>query len=963
MEYFLERISKSLLTEFGNNLNRHCLVFPSRRAGLYFKKYLADGISKPVWVPSIMTVNELFRSFSDLQIAENELLLFKLYKVYRAIAKVPESFDEFYFWGETLVNDFDDVDKYLADASLLFRNIKDVKLIDLQFGGLTEEQIEIIKRFWTNINPDKLTNEKDNFLKMWALLSDLYTGFRDLLRKENLAYEGMIFRDLAENAEAGVKIEIEWDMLHFIGFNALNNCEKKIMAHFRSEGKARFYWDYDHSFAPSGKLSSAGFFMSSNLKSFGDDMPPDWNHDTIFSSRVSQVNRRIISTSSDVSQVKLISRLIADIPDLSIQNAHHTAVVLADENLLIPALTSLPENIGDINITMGYPLCQTSVYTLISNILVLQRNARCVGNTAYFNHGDVMRILKNGLIAVLMNDEENKLINEIIQANMVMVPSVLFEQSNLLSPLFTVIKTPHSLAVYMREILIRIAEKLVPDNHEDTEPELAEKILKEFIYRVLMSINRLDAITGDPEISFTKETYMRILDRILRSQSVPFSGEPLSGIQIMGILETRALDFRNLIMLSVNEGIIPAISAGSSFIPYNLRVSFGLPDISHQESVYAYHFFRLLQRAENVTFMYNSNSEGLRTGEMSRFLFQMKFDPALKPDIQSLEFRISSQNLLQGKIMRTEEHMKRILSLYNDTREGRILSPTAINTWLSCRMRFYYRYVNGLKEVDRVAPDIDPAMLGSMLHEVMKNLYMGFIGSELSTNKIDMLIVNDIMLENIINNAVIEIFKAGEERIQSGKELIIKEVLKTYVLRILKTDRRIAPFNLLEIEKSYTFRLPVVSNDKQIGILIGGDIDRIDRIEETIRIVDYKTGSVNDKINSLESLFEDDRSKELDAWLQTLVYCETYVSKHPDAVVWPTIYRIKESDVKVLSDKLRIKEGKNDLIIEDYKSIRREFLSLLSGTIEKIFSNDEPFIMTDALIKCSYCPFKGLCMR
>ncbi|MCX6254529.1 MAG: hypothetical protein NTV31_08650 [Bacteroidia bacterium] len=309
MEYFLERIARSLHREFGNTLNRHCLVFPNRRAGLYFIKYLADRIEKPVWTPSIFTINELFRSYSSMQTAGNEILLFELYKVYRKLKKSPESFDDFYFWGDMLLNDFDDVDKYLVDASLLFRNVQDIKNIDQQFGGLTGLQVEIIKRFWINFNPDKSTNEKSGFISIWSILNDLYSGFRSSLKEQNLAYEGMILRELAENTDKDYTNETCWDMVHFIGFNALNECEKVIMTSFKKVGKARFYWDYDNSYIKEGKLNSAGFFLRDNLKTFGNDMPADWSYDTMISTGAQIVRRRVIDTSSDVAQVKLISQL------------------------------------------------------------------------------------------------------------------------------------------------------------------------------------------------------------------------------------------------------------------------------------------------------------------------------------------------------------------------------------------------------------------------------------------------------------------------------------------------------------------------------------------------------------------------------------------------------------------------------------------------------------------------------
>ena len=448
-------------------------------------------------------------------------------------------------------------------------------------------------------------------------------------------------------------------------------------------------------------------------------------------------------------------------------------------------------------------------------------------------------------------------------------------------------------------------------------------------------------------------------------QSVPFSGEPLSGIQIMGILETRALDFKNLIILSVNEGVLPSVSSGSSFIPFSLREAFGLPSINHQESIYAYHFYRLLQRAEDVTFLYNSNSEGLRSGEMSRFLIQMKYDSVLKTEFLDLSFEIKSHGSIGQKIERREEHIKLLNSRFLDKNNIRILSPSAINTWLSCRMKFYYRYVNGLREPDAVALDIDPAMLGEILHDVMKKIYSDFIGSTVSAERVEMYIRDKPFLERTIINSLTEIFSSESDRIVKGNEFIIRDVLLAYVLKILKNERSFVPFKILHLESVFSFPVSIASGISDINVVIGGKADRIDLTEGVTRIVDYKTGAVADKISSIEDLFADDRKKEVDAWLQTLVYCEAYLINHHGISLRPSVYRVRKLSESSDNDKLKIKsDKKNELIVDDYKSVRDEFMKNLKGVIADIFSDDQPFIMTtDIRGKCSYCPYRGLCLR
>jgi hypothetical protein len=965
MKYFLEYIAESLYAEFGNTLNRHCLVFPNRRAGLYFLKYLAGRIDKPVWAPSTLTINELFRSYSSLQTAGNEILLFELYKVYCKLKKQHESFDDFYYWGDMLLNDFDDVDKYLVDASLLFRNVLDIKNIDQQFGGLTVLQIEIIRRFWVNFNFDKPTKEKSGFIGIWSVLFDLYSGFRSSLQKQNLAYEGMIFRELSEETETFITSVDRWDMLHFIGFNALNECEKVLMTRFKKAGKARFYWDYDSSYIGEGKLNSAGFFLRDNLKLFGNDMPTGWSFDTMLSKTAPDVQRRVIDTSSDVAQVKLVSWLLEEIPGISESNAHHTAVVLADENLLMPVLTSLPEKMGDINITMGHPLKQTLVYTLIRHLMDLQKNATATDGIVRFGYKDIVSIIKHSLLSALLSESDNELIREIVKSNLIRVPSDLFSKSETLSLLFKKLLTPVGLSGYFKDILSLIATKSERPVDKPAKNTMQDNIKNEFIYRVVLSINRLETIVNSSEVTFTTETYIKILDRMLRTQSVPFSGEPLTGIQIMGILETRALDFKNLIILSVNEGILPAVSSGSSFIPFSLREAFGLPSVNHQESIYAYHFYRLLQRAENVTFIYNSNSEGLRSGEMSRFLIQMKYEEKLKPRFLDLNFEIKTNITPGERIERNDEHSQLLSSLYIDPNNIKSISPSAINTWLNCRMKFFYRYVNQLKEPEIIATDIDPAMMGIILHDIMKNLYEPYTGKILTSEILQGFKSNRQFLSKIIARSVNEKYKSGRDDSASGSELIVRDVLMAYLNRILDADKTLAPLSILNLEDTFDFNISFLSNGSEIKILTGGKVDRIDKKHEITRIVDYKTGTVSESVSSIGDLFEDDRKKDTDAWLQTLLYCEAYLASNPGTSVRPSVYKIRKLNNMIIADKLRLKTGsKSEVEIEDYTSVREEFLAGLKGLLSSIFGNNEPFIKTvDARNKCSYCPYKTLCMR
>ena len=432
----------------------------------------------------------------------------------------------------------------------------------------------------------------------------------------------------------------------------------------------------------------------------------------------------------------------------------------------------------------------------------------------------------------------------------------------------------------------------------------------------------------------------------------------------MGFLETRALDFRNIIMLSVNEGSLPSVSTGSSFIPYSIREAFGLPVINHQESLYAYHFFRLLHRAENVTFVYNSDSSGMRTGEMSRFLTQMKYARLISPETVTLNFDIRTSSPENSEIDKTDTHRERLLKLYSGDQARSMLSPTAINTWLNCRMRFYYRYVSGLKEPEQISPEIDHAVFGQVLHSIMKEIYTTAPGKEITADFIDSLSGNTTFLNGLIDQTVDAIYGQDHRRPESGNDIIIKDILLAYLRRILAADRYISPFAIVGTEKEYRFILPLGSEGTELRIRTGGSIDRIDRVGGRLRMVDYKTGEVAPKIASLDDLFTDDRKKEFDGWLQTLLYCEAFLSNNPPEAIRPSIYRVKELKQAKADDALKIKEDKNnEWILEDYRTVRESFMAGITGVVASIFSSGPPFRMTKTLSKCNYCPYRGLCRR
>jgi hypothetical protein len=961
MTYFLDRIASQLYEEFGDRLDKHCLVFPNRRAGLYFLKYLSSKPGKPIWSPEIRTINELFQTFSTLKLAENELLVFELFKAYRELNKNAGSIDDFFFWGEMLINDFDDVDKHLVDAGKLFVNLKEIKDIDIKFGGLTDSQIEVIKQFWINFDPASQTGQKSSFQELWSILLSLYNKFRDSLISRGIAYEGLIYRELAEKCKTGLMPQVKWDCLHFIGFNALNTCEKELMMLLKKSGKARFYWDYDNSFVVDNPAHSAGFFIRDNLKMFGDDMADDWNHNSSSAVLANKRAIRIIDSSSDIAQVKLAAKIVEESPFVNFHEAHHTAIILADENLLLPALTSLPRNVESINITMGYPLKFSPVYSLIKDLLSLQKTLRSGENgEILFEHDEVQNILSNSFFNE-SRDENNSLTDEVNSNKDFWIPASFFNEKPPFDFIFRKIDTAKQLSLYLKTILEKLYI-LIETSDEKDPVAVGINIRNEFIYRVILAINRLDVIVSETDPVILVHTYNKLLDRILRGLSIPFSGEPLNGIQIMGILETRSLDFRNLIILSVNEGVLPQNSASNSFIPYNLREAFGLPTIRHQDSIYAYYFYRLLQRAENITLIYNSSSDGLKTGEMSRFLLQMKYSEN-PPETESQRFEIKAPGQVPCEIKRSRLHIEKLRKIYF-TGDKKILSPSAVNTWINCRMKFYYRYVCGLKEPDKIVKEIDSAVFGKLLHYIMEKIYSPLKNRILNPDEIESIRKNRTLINHAIADAINTSFYNNKKSILTGSDLIICNILETYVNIILKQDSTLVPLELVELEHNISSQITIDNENKKEILKIGGVIDRLDKIKGIFRITDYKTGKTNMEIPALESLFDENSKDHNDAWFQILMYCNLFMLEQSEVHVRPSIYSVRNMFNPDYVDTLRIKDLNGQAVrVDDFGALYESFNSLLIQTIEKIFNPDEPFRMTENLKRCDYCPYARLCQR
>jgi CRISPR/Cas system-associated exonuclease Cas4 (RecB family) len=958
MHYFLQDIAGQVYSKYKEVLTDICIVFPNKRARLYFNKYLSELTDKPLWSPEYFTINELMQHLSGLQVADPLTRIFELYHAFRKVTQSPESFDDFYFYLEILSADFDDIDKNLVDPEDIFQNLAKIKNIETYFNYLTDNQIEIIRRFWNTFMPADISEDQKNFLSLWESMYKIYTAFNDALRNKKLAYEGMAYKEVINKINSDKLNNLNAQKYIIIGFNALNKCEKQLFRYLSNTGKAEFYWDYDDYYV-NNTIHEAGYFLRNNIREF----PSPAN--SLKHNNISKQEKKIsfISVPSNIGQAKIISRCLEKIENLQDIDLNKTVIVLADENLLLPALNSIPEEINEINVSMGYPFKETSVYSFIEKLVDIHRNRRIINKgQLQFYYRDVISLLKLPVFTDIIQEEINSLVKKITSQNKVFVNIDDLRTNNILADIFIDIQEPKDIPSYILRIL-----EVVTDNYKQNKSEVNPEIKVEldFIYSAYIYIQRFKEILQTTTFEFSANTLFKLLINILKRLSIPFSGEPLAGLQIMGILETRTLDFDNVIMLSMNEGIFPKSRNITSFIPFSLRHGFELPTPEHQDAIYAYYFYRLIQRSKNIFLVYNSRTDGLFTGERSRFLHQIFYESVFKVNEESFSYDISPV-ARKSIAARKKINELKTLNEYIKSDSAAYLTPSAINTFLNCSLRFYFRYIAKLKEPEEVIEDIDPAVFGSILHKSINLIYKPYINKHISKDILNQITESKSTYESAINNAFIaEYFKesrnAGNIDI-TGRNLIIKEVIKKYVAQILEIDKLYAPFRIIGLEKNYTAYLPVVVNDNPVKVRIGGIIDRIDEKEGQIRIVDYKTGKAENSFKNVDSLFDEKGSERNGAVFQTFMYSLIFSYNNPHSDIIPSLYFIRESFIRDFDFRIILKRGREDTQpINSFKLLSGEFRQRLQKTMEAIYNEKKEFTQTDDLKVCSYCPYARIC--
>ena len=963
MKPFLAELSEQLYQQYKDNLQEVTLVFPNRRAGIFFRKYLSQHIEKPVWAPQILSIDDFVKSMSGLQGADQLTLLFILYDAYTKASPKQETFDQFYYWGEMLLGDFDDIDKYMVRAADLFVDLKNQKDIEEHFHYLTEDQVRIIRKFWSSFS-DKPSRHQEDFLKIWNILERVYGQFRAQLAEERIGYDGMIFREVAERI---VKDDFVYEgrQVVFAGFNALTKAEEVIIAAMLEKAGAAMYWDMDRYYFHDDD-QEAGHFLRryARHKVFGKTFPA--NVPDNFLREDKQIE--MVGVPLAVGQAKLLGEILHNgekgLPE-------RTAIVLPDEQMLFPVLHALPEAFEDINITMGYPLKDTSLNGFLEHILDLQQHVQASksGNVTFY-HVQVVSLLKHPYFLYFNPERANAIIKDIESANITRVPLEGFPNEGLYGKVFQQVKEAEEVFDYLLEILGLL--HLTMKNGEESDKAVSME--QEYIYHFYTQLKRLREIAAEREVVLTMPTFLKLFRQIVHGLKLPFSGEPLNGLQVMGVLETRNLDFDNVYILSMNEGNFPPGISQSSFIPFNLRKGYGLPTYEHQDAIYAYSFYRLLQRAKKVVLFYNTES-GIKTGgEMSRFLYQLQYEAPIQIQERVLSNPIKVPAPKPITIAK-DERILNALAAYcvGSAGQNRKLTPSAFNTYLDCRLKFYFRYVVRMFESDSMQEEIDAPTFGNLFHAMMEKFYKSICERKghkrIEPEDLD----DDLLLSASLDAAFGEHYHwQGPEDVQfEGRNLIVRDIILKMGKRILKNDQAYAPFEILRIEDSkdpFGIEVPISTGLGEKRVRIKGIIDRVDLKNGVVRVLDYKTGKDDKRFDNVPALFDRNNKKRNKAAMQTLMYSLLYAENEADHghVVTPGLYNVRELfsagfDVHLMQRDEVIKRSATPLI--DARGLLPEVKSEMRKLLEEVFDPEVSFDQTDNLRICGYCPYAGICHR
>lgn len=953
---FLEYVAEDLLKKYGTDLSRITLVFPNKRASLFLNEHLARMANGPLWSPVYTTISQLFRDRSERVVADNIKLVCDLYRIYVQCTGTTETLDHFYGWGMLMLSDFDDIDKNLADATDVFRNLSNIHELD-DVSYLSEDQREVLKRFFSNFSDDYNTELKNRFLQLWQNFGNIYNSFNAHLQEEGLAYEGALYREVVNNDLA----TYDADTYIFVGFNMLQKVEQKLFTLLAKAGKAKFYWDFDRYYME-GANNEAGYYIRQYLEAFPNEL---FNRDDeIYNNFRTEKELRFISASTETIQGRFVGHWLQN--EDFVRAGRKTAVVLCDENLLQTVVHSLPSEVENVNITTGFPLAQSPVSSFVNALINLQTIGYTKSAERY--RLQYVRAVLRHPYSLFLSDNCTEQLRTLEEHHTYYPSRQEMAVDEGLTLIFANLEEGVAdVQTYHAKLVDWILSMLKTVGKRTQETD--DHLMKEAIYRMYTLFNRLHELIVSGDLSVDLITLLRLITQLVQSTSIPFHGEPAIGLQVMGVLETRNIDFDNVLLLSCNEGNMPKGVNDASFIPYAIRKAHSLTTIDHKVAIYSYYFHRLLQRAQNITILYNSATEDGHTGEMSRFMLQMLVESGHKIERLSLQAGQMPNVLQPHAVEKTDSIMQQLMKLDK-------LSPTAINRYLRCQLLFFYNTVAGLKESDEETDDIDNRTFGNIFHKGSQLIYEQLMDANftVSENAIKDFLADKSALQRIVdrtfNEELFKVANANQHPQYNGLQLINRGVIISYLKKLLQMDLSLTPFRILAMEKSVEQEVVFNVDGKSHTLTIGGYVDRLDEVEEgngkVIRVVDYKTGrKPQTAVAAFEDIFSGDKvtKNHADYYLQTFLYAAIV----RDSLKWnkqklpvsPALLFIQQASAEENDPVLRVgKERINDIAV-----YHNDFWAHLKALLSEIFNKERAFMPTKDRERCTRCPYKQVCYQ
>jgi ATP-dependent helicase/nuclease subunit B len=952
MKPFLQRLAEEIASRFGDDPGKLCVVLPNRRAGLYLKKYLAAGLGRTAWSPQTYSVEDFITNLSGTRIIDTAGLMFEFYYVYKGIHGADaQDFDKFADWAQVLLKDFDEIDQYLADPVKIFTYLDAARALNV----------------W-NLGESPLTEHEQDYIKFYNSFLGYYEGLRERLTEKRLVYQGLAYRLAAENI-ATLAAKNPHGFIFFAGLNALSGAEEKIIDYFLQHEKAEVFWDADEYYIKD-PIQEAGNFIREYINKWpGKEIK--WLENNF---RREEKKIRVYGIPGSMGQALQASKILNRIsPDEKLPDK--TALVLADEKLLLPVLYALPEKTGAVNVTMGYPFKYTHLYHLTSLLFKMQENAEKFAlqrktEKRSFYVKDILKILAHPYLSAFIPEtgsgqETIEKISETIRMKnrVFMYPEEILRFSsgfeNEFKALNTALFSAWASTAFAMDSLLRIVE-LIRDQITGTPSH--QTVDLEYLFHLSKIIKRCRTMMEEYPFISDLKTLKNILFQVLDTSRLPFSGEPLLGLQVMGVLETRAIDFENLVVLSVNEGILPSGRMPNSFIPFDIKHEFGLPTYRHKDSVFAYHFYRMIQRAKNIYLLYETEGDKMKGGEKSRFITQLAYE------LQKINPSTDFKEELLGPAPPVNDRDKSIMIPKSPAIMERLMakaasgfSPSTLNTFIKCSLQFYFQEVLGLSEAETIEETIEAKTMGTVIHQVFQKVYEPFLGKFIDP---ELLAAKKSETEQLLKDAFREHYLDGE--IDHGKNhliykvslFLINEFIKYEVEKIKESPAPSSALKIISLENQFATQLICQVAGKDLQVKFKGKVDRIDSKEDVTRVIDYKTGSVSTTELQVRSWDKFTSDPKMAKAFQLLMYA--WLFRKNNLADGKKLETGNITMRRISAGFIRVKLPEDAMIDDESMGV---FEDLLKQLAEKILDPEIPFVQTEDPDNCVYCPFKTVCTR